>query len=141
MRVAVFSTKHYDRLYLARLAAAAGHELTFFEPRLSPETLPLAKGFPAICVFVNDQLPAAVIGPLAIDGLKAMTWLCAGFNNVDLEEANRRGVAVLRVPAYSPFAVAEHTVGLMLALNRRLYKAYNRVREGNFALDGLLGFD
>lgn len=141
MRVAVFSTKDYDRESLAPVAAAARHELVWFEARLSPETLPLAAGFPAICAFVNDQLPAHVIGPLAEQGLKVIALRCAGFNNVDIDEAEQRGVAVVRVPAYSPHAVAEHTVGMMLSLNRRLHKAYNRVREGNFALDGLLGFD
>jgi len=141
MRVAVFSTKQYDRKYLGPIATAAGHELVWLEPRLAVDSWLLAAGFPAVCVFVNDQLPASVIGPLAEQGLKVIALRCAGFNNVDLEEAERRGVAVLRVPAYSPHAVAEHAVGLMLALNRRLHKAYNRVREGNFALDGLLGFD
>ena len=141
MRVAVFSTKDYDRQYLGPIAAAAGHELVWLEPRLATDSWPLAAGFPAICVFVNDQLPGSVIRSLASEGLKVIALRCAGFNNVDLEECERHGIAVLRVPAYSPHAVAEHALGMMLGLNRKLHKAYNRVREGNFSLDGLLGFD
>lgn len=141
MRIAVFSTKPYDRRFFESANAEFGHELHFFEPRLTHETLPLATGFPGVCVFVNDVLDATVLQQLASEGLRLVALRCAGFNNVDVPTADRLGVTVVRVPAYSPHAVAEHTVGMMLSLNRKLHRAYGRVREGNFALDGLLGFD
>ena len=141
MKVAVFSTKPYDREFLSAGNATAGHELTFFEPRLTAQTCPLADGFPAVCAFVNDQLDAQVLLMLARQGTRLIALRCSGFNNVDLRAAEQLSLTVTRVPAYSPHAVAEHTVGLILALSRKLHKAYNRVREGNFALDGLLGFD
>jgi D-lactate dehydrogenase len=141
MKVAVFSTKPYDREFLAAANDEFSHELVFFEPRLNWQTCPLAAGFPAVCAFVNDQLDAHVLVTLAKQSTRLIAMRCAGFNNVDLRIADEMGLTVVRVPAYSPHAVAEHTVGLMLALNRRLYKAYNRVREGNFALEGLLGFE
>jgi D-lactate dehydrogenase len=141
MRVAVFSTKSYDREFLLKANEDAGHELVFYEARLNRQTHPLAEGFPAVCAFVNDVLDAEVIQALSRHGTKLVAMRCAGFNNVDLRAAEEWGITVTRVPAYSPYAVAEHAVGLMLALNRRLYKAYNRVREGNFALEGLLGSD
>ena len=140
MKIAVFSSKRYDRASLD--AANAGpHELHYFEPHLDAETAPLARGHDAVCVFVNDRLDAPVLEALASDGIRLIALRCAGFNNVDIHAAQRLGLAVVRVPAYSPHAVAEHTVALILALNRKLHRAYNRVREGNFALDGLLGFD
>src|SRR6267142_297284 len=141
MRVAVFSTKSYDRQFLQPAAERAGHELVFLEPRLTTETAVLAQGFPAICSFVNDYLDAKVVEALAAAGTKLVALRCAGFNQVDLEACRRFGLRVARVPTYSPYAVAEHAVGMMLALNRKFHKAYNRVREGNFAIDGLLGFD
>ncbi len=141
MKIAVFSTKSYDRMFLEAANVTYGHELVFFEPRLDQETTALAEGFPAVCVFVNDRLDATVLTALAKQGTRLIALRCAGFNNVDLAAARDLGLTVVRVPAYSPHAVDEHTVGLMLALNRKLYRAYNRVREGNFALDGLLGFD
>jgi D-lactate dehydrogenase len=141
MKVAVFSTKSYDREFFSLANDEFGHELTFFEARLTWQTSPLATGFPAICAFVNDQLDAHVLVTLSKQSTRLIAMRCAGFNNVDLRIADEMGLTVTRVPAYSPHAVAEHTVGLMLALNRRLYKAYNRVREGNFALEGLLGFE
>jgi D-lactate dehydrogenase len=140
MKVAVFSAKKYDREFLSA-ANASRHELRFFEPHLSEETAGLAAGFEAACVFVNDQVNAAVIATLRSLGVRLIALRCAGYNNVDLAAATKHGITVVRVPAYSPYAVAEHTIGLMLALNRKLHRAYNRVREGNFALDGLLGFD
>ncbi len=140
MKVAVFSTKSYDREFLT--AANAGrHELKFFEPPLTLETASLAGGFAAVCVFVNDRLDAAVIERLVAGGSRLLALRCAGYNNVDLKAAAKHELTMVRVPGYSPYAVAEHTIGLMLALNRKLHRAYNRVREGNFALDGLLGFD
>lgn len=141
MKTAVFSTKRYDREFLGPAAQAAGHELVFFEPRLTLETAVLARGFPAVCSFVNDHLSAPLLAQLAAGGTKFLALRCAGFNQVDLAACKKLGLRVARVPAYSPYAVAEHTVGLMLTLNRKFHKAYNRVREGNFAIDGLLGFD
>ena len=140
MKIAVFSAKKYDREFLSA-ANGSLHELRFFEPHLNEETVDLAAGFDAVCVFVNDQVNAAVIARLHSLGARLIALRCAGYNNVDLAAANKHGVTVVRVPAYSPYAVAEHTIALMLALNRKLHRAYNRVREGNFALDGLLGFD
>ena len=141
MRIAVFSTKPYDRVFLKEAAAKVGHELEFLEPRLDRSTARLAEGFPAICVFVNDTLDAAVLARLAKGGTRMVALRAAGFNNVDLEAAERLGITILRVPAYSPHAVAEFTLGLLLALDRRIPRAWTRVRENNFALDGLLGRD
>lgn len=141
MKVAIFSTKTYDRTFLEAANQQHGHELVFFEPRLSQATAALAEGFTAVCVFVNDQLGADVIGRLAQAGVQLVALRCAGFNNVDLGAAEQHNLTVVRVPGYSPYAVAEHTVALLLTLNRKIHRAYARVREGNFALDGLLGFD
>src|SRR6266568_304956 len=140
MKVAIFSAKKYDREFLSA-ANASRHELRFFEPHLHEETAGLATGFEAVCVFVNDQVNAAVLARLQSLGVRLVALRCAGYNNVDLAAATKHGISVVRVPAYSPYAVAEHTIALMLALNRKLHRGYNRVREGNFALDGLLGFD
>jgi D-lactate dehydrogenase len=140
MKVAVFSAKNYDREFLSS-ENASRRDLHFFEPHLSEETAGLAAGFPAVCVFVNDNVDARVIAKLVSLGVRLIALRCAGYNNVDLKAAAKHDITVVRVPGYSPYAVAEHTIGLMLALNRKLHRAYNRVREGNFALDGLLGFD
>jgi D-lactate dehydrogenase len=139
MKVAVFSAKPYDRRFLDGANAGRGHELTYFEARLAPETAVLAAGFPTVCAFVNDSLDAVVLEILARGGTRHVALRSAGFNHVDLDAARRWGLAVTRVPAYSPHAVAEHTVALMLALDRKVHRAYARVREGNFALEGLLG--
>lgn len=141
MRVAVFSTKAYDRQFLATANGIHGHDLVFFEPRLTQETVALAAGFPAVCVFINDRLDAGTLKAIGKQGTQLVALRSAGFNNVDLVAAAEQGITVLRVPAYSPYAVAEHAVGLILTLNRRIHRAYNRVRESNFSLDGLLGFD
>jgi D-lactate dehydrogenase len=141
MRVAVFSSKPYDHRFLGAAADGAGHELEFLETRLTRSTTALASGFEAVCVFVNDDLGAAVLLRLKEQGVKLIALRSAGFNHVDLEAAKSLGLTVVRVPAYSPRSVAEHTVALMLALNRKIHRAYARVREGNFALEGLLGFD
>ncbi|AFY74417.1 lactate dehydrogenase-like oxidoreductase [Synechococcus sp. PCC 7502] len=141
MKVAVFSAKTYDRTSLETVNRDYGHELTFFAPNLEPETAKLADGFLGICVFVNDCLDAKTLQAIAEGGTKLIALRCAGFNNVDLGAAKQLGLTVVRVPAYSPYAVAEHTVGLILTLNRKFHRAYARVREGNFSLDGLLGFD
>jgi D-lactate dehydrogenase len=140
MKVAIFSTKSYDQKFLEQ-ANQNQHELTFFEPKLNYETASLAKDFEAVCVFVNDQLDAQTLEKLAEGGIKLIALRCAGFNNINLEKAAELGLKIVRVPAYSPYAVAEYTVGLILTLNRKLHRAYYRVREGNFSLDGLLGFD
>ncbi len=140
MRVAVFSSKPYDRESLER-ANRGVHELTYFEPHLDRKTLPLAAGFGAVCAFVNDTLDASVLEGLAAGGVRLIALRSAGFNHVDLAAAEKLGLPVVRVPAYSPHAVAEHAVAMILALNRRIHRAFNRVREGNFALEGLLGFD
>lgn len=149
MKTAFFSTKPYDRRSFTDTNEAYGHDLTFFEPRLTPDTVVLAAGFPAVCVFINDELGEQTLralakpSPGAIEntGTRLIALRCAGYNNVDLDVAKELGIQVVRVPAYSPYAVAEHAVGLIMALNRKLYRAYNRVRDDNFALDGLLGFD
>jgi len=141
MKVAVFSTKSYDRQFLEAVNAGYRHDLVFFEPRLTRATASLAQGFPTVCVFVNDELDADAIALLAAGGTRLVATRSAGFNHIDLDAAERAGMAVVRVPAYSPHAVAEHTVALLLALARRIYRAYNRVHEGNFSLEGLLGLD
>jgi len=140
VKVAVFNARNYDREFLSA-ANNSHHELRFFEPHLNEETAGLAAGFGTVCVFVNDRVGAAVIAKLDSLGVRLIALRCAGYNNVDLKTAAKRGMTVVRVPGYSPYAVAEHTVGLMLALNRKLHRAYNRAREGNFSLEGLLGFD
>lgn len=141
MRIAVFSTKAYDHTYLDLANQDHQHELTYFEPRLSPATAPLADGYDVVCIFVNDVANAETIKILAAGGTKLLALRCAGFNQVDIAAANAAGIRVARVPAYSPYAVAEHTLALILALNRKIHRAYNRVREMNFSIDGLLGFD
>jgi D-lactate dehydrogenase len=141
LKIAVFSTKPYDREALDEANLRHSHELTYFEARLTEDTVSLAHGFDAVCPFVNDELSAAVISTLALAGVRFLTLRSAGFNHVDLRAAAEHGLTVARVPAYSPHAVAEHAVGLILTLNRKFHRAYNRVREGNFSLDGLLGFD
>jgi D-lactate dehydrogenase len=141
MRVAIFSAKPYDRVFMERANQQYGHELNFFDTRLQLETVSLAHDFPAVCVFVNDHLDADVLAQLGSGGTRVLALRCAGFNHVDLKAAQEYRLAVVRVPAYSPHAVAEHTVALILTLNRKIHRAYNRVREGNFALEGLLGFD
>ena len=141
MRVAVFSTKPYDQKFLDAAAEGSGHVLRYFEPRLTADTASLAHGHDAVCIFVNDEADAAALKVLAAAGVKLIACRCAGFNQVDLDAARTLGLTVVRVPAYSPYAVAEHTVGLLLALNRHIPRAYNRVRDGNFQLDGLMGFD
>jgi D-lactate dehydrogenase len=141
VRVAVFSTKPYDRRSLDEANRDAAHELSFLEPRLSRETSTLAGGFPAVCAFVNDDLGAPVLTALARGGTRFVVLRSAGFNHVDLAAADRLGLRVARVPAYSPHAVAEHTIGLILTLGRKIHRAHNRVREGNFSLEGLLGFE
>ena len=140
MKVAVFSTKSYERQLLLD-AVGDDHELVFFRNRLAPDTARLAEGCGAVLSFVNDQLNRKCIEGLAQYGVGLIALRCAGYNQVDLSAAKEFGISVARVPAYSPFAVAEHTLALLLAVNRRIHKAYARVRENNFSLDGLMGFD
>lgn len=141
MKIAFFSSKSYDQQSFAHANAGHAHEMTFHEVPLSTNTVALAEGYGAVCVFVNDVLNRAVLEALQAGGTKLIVLRCAGFNNVDLVAAEELGMQVARVPAYSPHAVAEHALALILTLNRKTHRAYNRVREGNFALDGLLGFD
>lgn len=141
MKVVVFSTKSYDRRFLEAANERHGHELVFLEARLDADTAPLAQDCRVICAFVNDCLDADVIARLAAQGTELIALRCSGFNNVDLSAAAEHGIRLCRVPAYSPHAVAEHAMALLMTLNRQIHRAYNRVRESNFAIDGLLGFD
>lgn len=143
MKVTIFSTKPYDRDFLVTANRADGnrHELLFLDPRLSFETAPLAGDAKAVCAFVNDTLDRSVLETLKHHGVGIIALRSAGFNHVDLAAARDLGIAIARVPAYSPEAVAEHAVALILSLNRKIHRAYARVRNGNFALDGLLGFN
>ena len=141
MRVAVFSTHEFDRRFFDEANGRHQHQLHYFEARLTPATAALAHGYPAVCAFVNDQLNADVLRALTSGGTKLIALRSAGFNHIDVAAARDLGLTVARVPAYSPHAVAEHTVALILTLNRKIHRAHARVREGNFVLDGLLGFD
>ncbi len=140
-KVAVFSSKRYDRKIADEHIQSSPIDFTFFESALSEETVHLAEGFDAICIFVNDEANESVLETLHSFGISIIALRCAGYNNVDIKVAEKLGFTLCRVPEYSPEAVAEHTVGLMLTLSRKFHKAYNRVREGNFALDGLMGFN
>ena len=139
--VAFYDTKPYDREYFERAPEASRLRLQFHEFRLTSETASSVNGAQAVCVFVNDRLDAPCLQQLHDAGVRLVALRCAGFNNVDLTTAKSLGLAVTRVPAYSPHAVAEHTVGLLLTLNRKIHRAWNRVREHNFSLSGLVGFD
>ena len=139
MKIAFFSAKVYDRAFFDR--HLTGHEIIYFEAPLNEQTVNLASGCNAVCLFVNDKLNAAVLKALSASGIKLAALRCAGFNNVELAAAKANNISVVRVPAYSPYAVAEHAVALILTLNRKTHKAYNRVREGNFSLERLTGFD
>ncbi|RDE80042.1 2-hydroxyacid dehydrogenase [Haemophilus parahaemolyticus] len=143
MKVAVYSTKNYDRKYLtvANEKFGSAFELEFFDFMLDRKTAKMAEGADAVCIFVNDDASRPVLEKLAKLGIKTIALRCAGFNNVDLQAAEELGIQVVRVPAYSPEAIAEHAVGLMLTLNRRIHKAYQRTRDANFSLEGLTGFN
>lgn len=141
MKVAVFSTKYYERAYLNRYNTTAQHDLTFFEIPLNNSTTHFALGFEAVSVMLNDQLDKTAIDFLAASGIKLIDLRSAGYDNVDIEAAKNAGIKVLRVPSYSPQAIAEHAVALILTLNRKTHKAYNRVRENNFSLQNLMGFN
>jgi D-lactate dehydrogenase len=141
MEVSVYDTKPYDREYLSRAAAKAPLSFRFHEFRLNVETASAAKGTQGVCIFVNDRADRACLETLASLQVKLIALRCAGFNNVDVKAARELGIRIVRVPAYSPHAVAEHTIALLLALNRKIHRAHNRVRELNFSLSGLVGFD
>lgn len=141
MKTAVFSTKPYDTKFLIAANANGAHAFDFYEEKLSPHTAKLAEGNEAICAFVNDVLNARVLDILKSQNIRMVALRCAGFNQVDLRHAASLGIKVAHVPAYSPYAVAEFALSLVMSLNRRVHRAYNRVRDGNFSIDGLLGFD
>ncbi|MGJ8677447.1 MAG: 2-hydroxyacid dehydrogenase [Akkermansiaceae bacterium] len=141
MKVAFYDTKAYDRTYFSEAAKSDGVDLQYHEFRLNSKNANSAEGADAVCVFVNDSLDRECLEALIRVGVKYIALRCAGFNNVDLDAASELGFTVVRVPAYSPYAVAEHAVALLMALNRRIHRAYNRVREQNFCLSGLVGFD
>ncbi|MDM1546265.1 2-hydroxyacid dehydrogenase [Empedobacter falsenii] len=141
MKIAFFSSKPYDKIFFEAENKNYGFELNFYETHLGPHIVNAIEDEQAVCVFVNDKVNRQVIEILAKKGVKIIALRCAGFNNVDLEAAKEFGIKVCRVPAYSPEAVAEHTMAMLLTLNRKTHKAYNRVREQNFALNGLLGFN
>lgn len=141
MKIAVFSTKSYDKIYLEKHRENSKHTFTYFETSLNDETTNLTIGFEGICVFVNDKIDKKTIENLSKNGIKLIALRCAGFNNVDLKAAHEKNIKVVRVPAYSPQAVAEHAVAMILTLNRKTHKVYNRVRESNFSLENLTGFN
>jgi D-lactate dehydrogenase len=141
MRIAFFNTKKYDRRFFDAANKRAGHEIDYLESRLDAHSAVIASKHDAVCAFVNDDISAAVIDVLAEQGVKHIALRSAGFNHVDLEKADQAGITVSRVPAYSPHGVAEHAIALMMTLNRMTHRAFNRVREGNFSLEGLLGFE
>lgn len=141
MKLAFFDTHRFEREAFEAANGSFGISIGWFEPRLTPETAALAAGHAAVCAFVNDQLSAPTLERLAGLGIRLVALRSAGFNHVDLAAAARLGLRVVRVPEYSPYAVAEHTIALALMLNRKLHRAYARVREGNFSLEGLVGFD
>jgi len=146
LKIAFFGTKDYDRTFFSELSKDKGEgtynsDIKYFTSRLTNESAYLAKGYDAVCIFVNDECGRDVIEQLYADGVKLILLRCAGFNNVDLKAAKEYGIKVLRVPAYSPYAVAEHAMAILQQANRRLHKSHNKVKDNNFALSGLLGLD
>ena len=146
LKIAFFGTKDYDRLYFSKLTQDRGEgtyncDIKYFNVRLTPETVHMADGFDAVCIFVNDECPRTVVETLKEGGVGLILLRCAGYNNVDLEACRECGITVARVPAYSPYAVAEHAMAIIMTANRRLHKAVYRVKDNNFALSGLLGLD
>ena len=140
-RIAVFDTKPYDRAFFDEENRKYGYDITYFEAKLRPRTVNVTAGFDAVCAFVNDELDAEVMEQLGKNGVKLVAMRCAGYNNVNLKAACEHGIPVVRVPQYSPCAVAEYALALLMTLNRKVHRAYNRVREGNFSIIGLMGFD
>ena len=146
LKVAFFGTKEYDRLFFSELSKDKGEgtynvDIEYFNSRLTIESVGLSKGFDAVCIFVNDEAPRPVVEKLAENGIKLILLRCAAFNNVDLDAAKENGITVLRVPAYSPYAVAEHAMAIIQDANRRITKGVNKVKDNNFSLNGLLGLD
>ena len=141
MKVAVFSSKSYDEEHLTKANANAELELTFFVPQLTAQTVALSNGFDIVCCFVNDVIDNTVAKALKENGVQLVAMRCAGFNNVDLDACEKHDLPVARVPEYSPNAVAEHAVALILDLNRNIHRAFSRVRENDYSLSGLMGFD
>lgn len=141
VKIAFFDTKKYDREIFEQVNKQYGYELYFYKDHLNAHSASLTKGMDAVCLFVNDECNARVVDILAENDVKLIALRCAGFNNVDLKAAAKGKIKVVRVPAYSPHAVAEYAVAMMLTLNRKVYRSWNRTREGNFKLDGLMGFD
>ncbi|MDX1301056.1 2-hydroxyacid dehydrogenase [Photobacterium sp.] len=141
MKIAVFSTKKYDQASFELVNDSYQHELVYFDFRLTRQTARMAHGFDAVCAFVNDDLSKPVLQELASNGVRLIAMRCAGFDKVDLNAAKALNIQVVRVPAYSPEAIAEHALGLMLSLNRKIHRAYQRTRDANFSLEGLTGFN
>ncbi len=146
LRIAFFGTKEYDRLFFSELSKDKGEgtynvDIEYFNSRLTIESVGLSKGYDSVCIFVNDEAPRPVIEKLAENGIKLILLRCAGFNNVDLDACKEHGITVLRVPAYSPYAVAEHAMAIIQDANRRITKGVNKVKDNNFSLNGLLGVD
>ncbi len=141
MKVAFFSTHDFERDFFIQANAGHRHEIFFYQETLNQNTASFASGIPAVCAFITDKLDAATLRELAAHGTRLVALRAAGYNNVDLAEAGKLGLTVMRVPAYAPAAIAEHAVALMMTLNRRIHQAYNRVRDGNFSLDHLIGFN
>lgn len=139
VKIAFFDTKDYDKQFFDMYNSKYNYDITYFETKLTKETAILAKGYDVVCIFVNDTADKETLRILEENGVKLIALRCAGFNNVDLE--NKGSLKVVRVPQYSPYSVAEHAVALLLNINRKIYKAYQRVKKYNFSLDGLLGFD
>ncbi len=141
MKVAIFSTKYYEREYLNRFNTGTKHQLTYFDNALTADTINLTIGFDAVCVLLTDKIDEAVIDKLSANSIQLIDLRSAGYDNVDIAAAAKRNIKVMRVPAYSPQAIAEHAVALILTLDRKTYKAYNRVRENNFSIKNLMGFN
>lgn len=141
MKICFYDTKPYDKIWFEPAAKEKGFEITFQEVKLNRSTAVLAYGYEAVCIFVNDNADKETIDKLAEYGVKVILLRCAGFNNVDLKQAEKKGIKVMRVPSYSPSAVAEYTMGLILAVNRKIHRAYVRTRDFNFNINGLMGFD
>lgn len=141
MKVAVFSTKYYEREYLNRFNTGSKHQLTYFDNALTADTINLTIGFDAVCVLLTDKIDEAVVDKLSANSIQLIDLRSAGYDNVDIAAAAKRNIKVMRVPAYSPHAIAEHAVALILTLDRKTHKAYNRVRENNFSIRNLMGFN
>ena len=139
VKIAFFDSKNYDKESFNNHNKMYNYEITYFESKLNSETASLTKGFDVVCIFVNDKADANTLKTLEENGVKVLALRCAGYNNVDIEHKGK--LKIVHVPQYSPYAVAEHAVGLLLSINRKLYKSYQRTRKYNFSLDGLLGFD